>query len=143
MGKRKAEKDETVGVMIFSTIEPEGPDLDPVEVWVKSNFMQTFTKDTHPIGKHQVLGRITTDRKNMSQIASVVFDCRLTRLRFWQGTEVWAVQQVYQIHGRRREGDPHCRPRALEEMHGPYVHTRFYHTQATPSLRGVMTVYIK
>lgn len=32
MGKRKAEKDETVGVMIFSTIEPEAPDLDPLEV---------------------------------------------------------------------------------------------------------------
>lgn len=33
MGKRKAEKDETVGVMIFSTIEPEGlPDLDLLEV---------------------------------------------------------------------------------------------------------------
>lgn len=27
MGKRKAEKDETVGVMIFSTIETEAPDL--------------------------------------------------------------------------------------------------------------------
>lgn len=32
MGKRKAEKDETVGVMIFSTIEPDAPDLEPVEV---------------------------------------------------------------------------------------------------------------
>ncbi|KTF79970.1 hypothetical protein cypCar_00032011 [Cyprinus carpio] len=33
MGKRKAEKDETVGVMVFSTIEPEGlPDLDMIEV---------------------------------------------------------------------------------------------------------------
>uniref|UniRef100_A0A672PM38 Sorting nexin n=1 Tax=Sinocyclocheilus grahami TaxID=75366 RepID=A0A672PM38_SINGR len=32
MGKRKAEKDETVGVMVFSTIEPEGlPDLDLIE----------------------------------------------------------------------------------------------------------------
>lgn len=31
-GKRKAEKDETVGVMIFTTIEPEGPDLDLSEV---------------------------------------------------------------------------------------------------------------
>lgn len=32
-GKRKAEKDETVGVMVFSTIEPEGlPDLDMTEV---------------------------------------------------------------------------------------------------------------
>lgn len=32
MGKRKAEKDETVGVMIFSTIEPEAPDMDVIEV---------------------------------------------------------------------------------------------------------------
>ena len=32
VGKRKAEKDETVGVMVFSTIEPEAPDLDPIEV---------------------------------------------------------------------------------------------------------------
>lgn len=35
MGKRKAEKDETVGVMIFTTIEPEGlPDMDLLEVYV-------------------------------------------------------------------------------------------------------------
>lgn len=32
MGKRKAEKDETVGVMIFTTIEPEAQDLDIIEV---------------------------------------------------------------------------------------------------------------
>lgn len=38
MGKRKAEKDETVGVMIFTTIEPEAPDLDLVEVWVSPDF---------------------------------------------------------------------------------------------------------
>lgn len=31
-GKRKAEKDETVGVMIFSTMEPDAPDLDMVEM---------------------------------------------------------------------------------------------------------------
>lgn len=31
-GKRKAEKDETVGVMIFTTIEPEAADLDLLEV---------------------------------------------------------------------------------------------------------------
>lgn len=31
-GKRKAEKDETVGVLIFSTMEPEAPDLDMVEM---------------------------------------------------------------------------------------------------------------
>lgn len=35
MGKRKAEKDETVGVMIFSTIETEAPDLSLHEVWVE------------------------------------------------------------------------------------------------------------
>uniref|UniRef100_A0A3B4WXP4 Sorting nexin n=1 Tax=Seriola lalandi dorsalis TaxID=1841481 RepID=A0A3B4WXP4_SERLL len=44
MGKRKAEKDETVGVMIFSTIEPEAPDLDPVEVDQKCEQFSRFTK---------------------------------------------------------------------------------------------------
>lgn len=39
-GKRKAEKDETVGVMIFTTIEPEAADLDPLEVWVKPNCLK-------------------------------------------------------------------------------------------------------
>lgn len=31
-GKRKAEKDELVGVMIFSTMEPEAPDLELIEM---------------------------------------------------------------------------------------------------------------
>ncbi|KAI3364306.1 hypothetical protein L3Q82_011108, partial [Scortum barcoo] len=44
MGKRKAEKDETVGVMIFSTIEPEAPDLDVVEVEQKCEQFSRFTK---------------------------------------------------------------------------------------------------
>uniref|UniRef100_A0A8D3DCJ9 Sorting nexin n=1 Tax=Scophthalmus maximus TaxID=52904 RepID=A0A8D3DCJ9_SCOMX len=44
MGKRKAEKDETVGVMIFSTIEPEATDLDPVEVEQKCEQFSRFTK---------------------------------------------------------------------------------------------------
>lgn len=44
MGKRKAEKDETVGVMIFSTIEPEAPDLDPIEVEQKCEQFSRFTK---------------------------------------------------------------------------------------------------
>ncbi|XP_035534418.1 sorting nexin-9b isoform X3 [Morone saxatilis] len=43
-GKRKAEKDETVGVMIFSTIEPEAQDLDPVEVEQKCEQFSRFTK---------------------------------------------------------------------------------------------------
>ncbi|XP_060908071.1 sorting nexin-9b isoform X4 [Labrus mixtus] len=43
-GKRKAEKDETVGVMIFCTIEPEGQDLDPVEVEQKCEQFSRFTK---------------------------------------------------------------------------------------------------
>ncbi|MCJ8743947.1 hypothetical protein PDJAM_G00100640 [Pangasius djambal] len=44
-GKRKAEKDETVGVMIFSTIEPEGlPDLDVLEVEQKCEQFSRFTK---------------------------------------------------------------------------------------------------
>nr|XP_057912334.1 sorting nexin-9b isoform X1 [Doryrhamphus excisus] len=44
MGKRKAEKDETVGVMIFTTIEPEAADLDPVEVEQKCEQFSRFTK---------------------------------------------------------------------------------------------------
>ncbi|XP_057679225.1 sorting nexin-9b [Corythoichthys intestinalis] len=44
MGKRKAEKDETVGVMIFTTIEPEAPDLDPIEVEQKCEQFSRFTK---------------------------------------------------------------------------------------------------
>ncbi|XP_056337455.1 sorting nexin-9b isoform X4 [Danio aesculapii] len=44
-GKRKAEKDETVGVMIFSTIEPEGlPDMDLIEVEQKCEQFSRFTK---------------------------------------------------------------------------------------------------
>ncbi|XP_034143676.1 sorting nexin-9b isoform X3 [Esox lucius] len=43
-GKRKAEKDEGVGVMIFSSIEPEGPDLDPIEVEQKCEQFSRFTK---------------------------------------------------------------------------------------------------
>uniref|UniRef100_A0A8C1F937 Sorting nexin n=1 Tax=Cyprinus carpio carpio TaxID=630221 RepID=A0A8C1F937_CYPCA len=44
-GKRKAEKDETVGVMIFSTIEPEGlPDLDLTEVEQKCEQFNRFTR---------------------------------------------------------------------------------------------------
>ncbi|XP_032398275.1 sorting nexin-9b isoform X2 [Etheostoma spectabile] len=44
MGKRKAEKDETVGVMIFTTIEPEAADLDLVEVEQKCEQFSRFTK---------------------------------------------------------------------------------------------------
>uniref|UniRef100_A0A8C7SCP8 Sorting nexin 9b n=1 Tax=Oncorhynchus mykiss TaxID=8022 RepID=A0A8C7SCP8_ONCMY len=44
-GKRKAEKDEDVGVMIFSSIEPEAPDLDPIE-WAR-----TLPKEYQRIGK--------------------------------------------------------------------------------------------
>uniref|UniRef100_A0A665U6J8 Sorting nexin n=1 Tax=Echeneis naucrates TaxID=173247 RepID=A0A665U6J8_ECHNA len=44
MGKRKAEKDETVGVMIFSTIEPEAPDIDLIEVDQKCEQFSRFTK---------------------------------------------------------------------------------------------------
>ncbi|XP_077443067.1 sorting nexin-9b [Stigmatopora argus] len=43
-GKRKAEKDETVGVMIFTTVEPEAPDLDPIEVEQKCEHFSRFTK---------------------------------------------------------------------------------------------------
>lgn len=44
MGKRKAEKDELVGVMVFSTIEPEAADLDPIEVEQKCEQFSRFTK---------------------------------------------------------------------------------------------------
>ncbi|XP_012692184.1 sorting nexin-9a [Clupea harengus] len=44
VGKRKAEKDETMGVMIFSTIEPEAPDLDPIEIEQKCDMYSRFTK---------------------------------------------------------------------------------------------------
>uniref|UniRef100_A0A3Q1G138 Sorting nexin n=1 Tax=Acanthochromis polyacanthus TaxID=80966 RepID=A0A3Q1G138_9TELE len=44
MGKRKAEKDETVGVMIFSTIESEGQDLELSEVDLKCEQFSRFTK---------------------------------------------------------------------------------------------------
>ncbi|XP_056872206.1 sorting nexin-9b isoform X1 [Takifugu flavidus] len=43
-GKRKAEKDETVGVMIFSTIETEAPDLGVHEVEQKCEQFSRFTK---------------------------------------------------------------------------------------------------
>ncbi|KAM4695366.1 sorting nexin-9 isoform 2-T2 [Discoglossus pictus] len=43
-GKRKAEKDETVGSMIFSTVEPEAPDLDMIEVEQKCEAVGKFTK---------------------------------------------------------------------------------------------------
>ncbi|XP_050828883.1 sorting nexin-9 isoform X2 [Serinus canaria] len=43
-GKRKAEKDETVGVMIFSTMEPEAPELDMVEIEQKCDAVGRFTK---------------------------------------------------------------------------------------------------
>ncbi|XP_029452584.1 sorting nexin-9 isoform X2 [Rhinatrema bivittatum] len=43
-GKRKAEKDELVGVMIFSTIEPEAPDRDMIEIEQKCEAVSKFTK---------------------------------------------------------------------------------------------------
>lgn len=94
-GKRKAEKDETVGVMIFSTIETEAPDLGVHEVWVEAN-------------RAQILSHRTLDPTV----------CRLV----WQGAEMRAVQQVYQSHGWRGERDPDRGPWALEKMHRPYVH---------------------
>ncbi|XP_020665294.3 sorting nexin-9 isoform X1 [Pogona vitticeps] len=43
-GKRKAEKDEIVGVMVFSTMEPEAPDLDMIEIEQKCDAVGRFTK---------------------------------------------------------------------------------------------------
>ncbi|NXF53404.1 SNX9 protein, partial [Oceanites oceanicus] len=44
MGKRKAEKDETVGVLIFSTMEPEAPDLDMVEIFRNAADLVSLTR---------------------------------------------------------------------------------------------------
>ncbi|XP_075059471.1 sorting nexin-9 isoform X2 [Mixophyes fleayi] len=43
-GKRKAEKDEIVGSMIFCTVEPEALDLDIIEVEQKCEAVSRFTK---------------------------------------------------------------------------------------------------
>ncbi|XP_035152929.2 sorting nexin-9 isoform X1 [Callithrix jacchus] len=43
-GKRKAERDELAGVMVFSTMEPEAPDLDLVEIEQKCEAVGKFTK---------------------------------------------------------------------------------------------------
>ncbi|XP_076843873.1 sorting nexin-9a isoform X2 [Brachyhypopomus gauderio] len=44
VGKRKAEKDEMVGVMIFSSMDPEVPDLDPVDIEQKYETYSRFTR---------------------------------------------------------------------------------------------------
>nr|XP_020474771.1 sorting nexin-9-like [Monopterus albus] len=44
MGKRKAEKDEMVGPMMFSLVEPEGPELDAAEVERRCEQYSRFTK---------------------------------------------------------------------------------------------------
>uniref|UniRef100_A0A671R7X2 Sorting nexin n=1 Tax=Sinocyclocheilus anshuiensis TaxID=1608454 RepID=A0A671R7X2_9TELE len=44
LGKRKAEKDEIVGVKIFSNIDPELPELDPAQVEQKYEMYSQFTR---------------------------------------------------------------------------------------------------
>uniref|UniRef100_A0A672KSJ2 Sorting nexin-9-like n=1 Tax=Sinocyclocheilus grahami TaxID=75366 RepID=A0A672KSJ2_SINGR len=44
LGKRKTEKDEIVGVKIFSTIDPELPELDPGQVEQKYEMYSQFTR---------------------------------------------------------------------------------------------------
>uniref|UniRef100_A0A8K9V942 Sorting nexin 9a n=1 Tax=Oncorhynchus mykiss TaxID=8022 RepID=A0A8K9V942_ONCMY len=44
-GKRRAEKDECVGPMVFSTIDPEAPELDIIEVEQKCELFSRFTKE--------------------------------------------------------------------------------------------------
>lgn len=58
---------------------------------------------------------------------------------FWwrQGAEMRAVQQVHQSHGWRGEGNPHSGPRALEEMHRPYVHKHTLNTTHSQDLPSV------
>ena len=41
MGKRKAEKDENNGPMIFFFIDPDAPDMEPHEVYVKHTHIHT------------------------------------------------------------------------------------------------------
>ncbi|KAJ7988695.1 hypothetical protein DPEC_G00311900 [Dallia pectoralis] len=43
-GKRKSEKDECVGPLIFSTIDVEAPELDPIDVEQKCEMYSKFTK---------------------------------------------------------------------------------------------------
>uniref|UniRef100_A0A8C7F785 Sorting nexin 9a n=1 Tax=Oncorhynchus kisutch TaxID=8019 RepID=A0A8C7F785_ONCKI len=44
-GKRRAEKDECVGPMVFSLIDPEAPELDIIEVEQKCELFSRFTKE--------------------------------------------------------------------------------------------------
>ncbi|ROL53599.1 Sorting nexin-9 [Anabarilius grahami] len=44
IGKRKAERDETVGVKIFSTIDPELPEIDPTQVEQKYETYSQFSR---------------------------------------------------------------------------------------------------
>uniref|UniRef100_A0A8C1URQ4 Sorting nexin 9a n=1 Tax=Cyprinus carpio TaxID=7962 RepID=A0A8C1URQ4_CYPCA len=44
LGKRRAEKDEVVGVKIFSNIDPELPELDPAQVEQKYEMYSQFTR---------------------------------------------------------------------------------------------------
>ncbi|CAL8288273.1 unnamed protein product [Lota lota] len=44
LGKRRAERDETIGQMIFSIMDPEAPEIDPVEVEQKCEQYSRFTK---------------------------------------------------------------------------------------------------
>ncbi|KAK0149608.1 Sorting nexin-9 [Merluccius polli] len=44
LGKRRAERDEIVGQMIFSIMDPEAPELDPLEVEQKCEHYSRFTK---------------------------------------------------------------------------------------------------
>uniref|UniRef100_A0A8C7W1R0 Sorting nexin 9b n=1 Tax=Oncorhynchus mykiss TaxID=8022 RepID=A0A8C7W1R0_ONCMY len=71
-GKRKAEKDEDVGVMIFSSIEPEAPDLDPIEViysqWARSTGRDAQDVCMHYINTTQQLCRLHTLPKEYQRI---------------------------------------------------------------------------
>uniref|UniRef100_A0A8C7GBB8 Sorting nexin 9 n=1 Tax=Oncorhynchus kisutch TaxID=8019 RepID=A0A8C7GBB8_ONCKI len=71
-GKRKAEKDEDVGVMIFSSIEPEAPDLDPIEViysqWARSTGRDAQDVCMHYINSTQQLCRLHTLPKEYQRI---------------------------------------------------------------------------
>lgn len=69
MGKRKAEKDETVGVMIFSTIETEAPDLSLHDVWAGETWALFFCHFGHQVWLFPFCG--VTGNRNASSLAGL------------------------------------------------------------------------
>uniref|UniRef100_A0A3Q3WZ37 Sorting nexin n=1 Tax=Mola mola TaxID=94237 RepID=A0A3Q3WZ37_MOLML len=89
MGKRKAEKDETVGVMIFSTIEPEAPDLDLLEYQrigkAFQNLSSVFTSSGYQ-GESTLTDAMTAAGKTYEEIALLVAEQPKKDLHFLMET---------------------------------------------------------